>query len=195
MKILTFDCETTGLPPRGSSYERDFMKFPRIVQLSWHFEESLKDFIIKPDGWTIPEESTKIHGITQERAEKEGLPIESVLAHFWNDCFDAEKLVGHNIYFDSSMIKSEALRLGDPNFISLLNDAMDKSKRICTMMKTISFVGIKFENSNRCKFPKLTELYAKLFNGETFDAHNSAEDVKATLRCFNELIKLEIIVL
>ena len=191
--ILVFDCETTGLPPKGAKYQTDFLQFPRIVQLSWDFNGFMNDFIIKPDGWTIPEEATKIHGITQERAEREGVPIAEVLSLFWSNCFDAKKLVGHNIYFDSSVIKSEALRLGSDEFVSLLNDAMDKTKRICTMMKTIKLVGARQKDSNRMKFPTLEETYAKLFNGETFDAHNSAEDVRATLRCFEELIKLEII--
>ena len=31
------------------------------------------------------------------------------------------------------------------------------------------------------------------FNGETFPAHDAAEDVKATLRCVEELEKLQII--
>ena len=36
------------------------------------------------------------------------------------------------------------------------------------------------------KFPRLEELYAKLFDGESFPAHNSMEDVRALAKCFTE---------
>ena len=60
------------------------------------------------------------------------------------------------------------------------------------MMKTIKFVNAKYENGRGGKFPRLEELYTKLFN-ETFDAHNALEDVKATLRCALKLNELQII--
>jgi DNA polymerase-3 subunit alpha len=59
-------------------------------------------------------------------------------------------------------------------------------------MKTIKFVDACFANGNRGKFPNLTELYTKLFN-EQFPAHNSLEDVKATMKCYYELQKLGIL--
>ena len=33
--VLTFDCETTGLPPKGAKWDVDFAEFPNIVQLAW----------------------------------------------------------------------------------------------------------------------------------------------------------------
>lgn len=29
--VLTFDCETTGLPPKGAKWDVDFAEFPNIV--------------------------------------------------------------------------------------------------------------------------------------------------------------------
>lgn len=60
------------------------------------------------------------------------------------------------------------------------------------MNKTIKFCGIKQANGRGLKFPSLIELYYKLFQ-DTFPAHNAAEDVKATMRCYYELINLGII--
>lgn len=188
---LIFDTETTGLPPKGAKYDTNFNEFPYIVQLSWLWEGVMRDFIIKPEGYIIPEESTKIHGITHEMAMEKGVNIRDVFIFFIHDCNEVEKIVGHNIYFDTSIIKANVMRYAPESF-ETANEALDKSKRICTMMKTIKFVGAKFKNSNRYQFPKLTELYDKLF-GETFNAHNSKDDVLATQRCYIELIRLGVI--
>ena len=60
------------------------------------------------------------------------------------------------------------------------------------MTKTIKFVGAKQEGKNTPKFPSLEELHYKLF-GEVFDAHNALNDVEATKRCYEELLRIGII--
>jgi len=148
---------------------------------------------VKPDGWVIPAEATAIHGITTEHALEVGEPFARIADHFVHDCMIADIIIGHNIYFDSSIIKANILRMGMPNWYNdIVEPAMDKTKRRCTMMKTIKFVDAKFENGRGGKFPKLEELYFKLF-AEDFPAHNALEDVKATLRCTESLIALGII--
>lgn len=191
-KILVFDSETTGLPPKGAKYETDFDQFPHVVQLAWFFNDTYHDYIIRPDGWTIPAEATKVHGITTEQALEQGKDWFFVVSLFIADCLEAEKLVGHNIYFDSSIIKANILRENVPEIAEFVESALHKDKRVCTMMKTIKFVNAKYENGRGGKFPRLEELYTKLFN-ETFDAHNALEDVKATLRCALKLNELQII--
>ena len=57
--------------------------------------------------------------------------------------------------------------------------ALHNGKRIDTMMKTIKFVGALYQNGKPGKFPKLEELFAKLFPGETFPAHDALQDVKS----------------
>lgn len=191
--VLVFDSETTGLPAKGANYATDFNQFPHVVQLAWWINGVHKSYIVKPDGWEIPEEATKIHGITTEQALLQGVPFAKVADEYIHDCMVADIIIGHNIYFDSSIIKANILRLGMPNYYNdLVEPAMDKSKRICTMMKTIKFVNAKFADGRGGKFPKLEELYAHLF-ADTFPAHNAHEDVKATLRCVEELFKIGII--
>jgi len=192
---LVFDCETTGLVPKGADYKTDFEQFPHIVQLSWYFNGEYHDYIIKPEGWTIPEEAAKIHGITTEIALEKGKPINAVLLIFINDCEHAEKLIGHNIFFDTSIVKANIRRelIHVYDAIDDISDlALDKSKRIDTMMKTIKFVGAKFKDGKVGKFPTLVELHTKLF-GEIFNAHNALDDVKATKECYEELVRLKII--
>lgn len=189
---LFFDIETTGLPPKNSDWKVDFMRFPHIASISWiNTLGRMRNYIIKPNGYEIPIEATNIHGITNEQALKEGFKLDSVLMKFYYDAIGATIIVGHNMYFDTSIIKANVLR-GKVFPIEAFNKALDKSKRIDTMFRTIKFVNAKFKDGRGGKWPTLIELYAKLFN-EEFDAHNSKDDVLATKRCYEELIKLKII--
>ena len=193
MKNLFFDIETTGLPPKDAKYDVNFNEFPHIVQISWWFDNKLNDYIIKPKGYEIPEDAAKIHGITTETALKDGVDADIAFAYFVSDCELAEKIIGHNIYFDISTIKANIRREyeNDTEANEIYNLALDKSKRIDTMYKSLKLVGARQKNGSG-KFPTLVELYQFLFN-ESFNAHNSVEDVKATMRCFYELEKIGII--
>ena len=92
------------------------------------------------------------------------------------------------------MIKANIMRVcGKEYYDAKAEDALHKGKRIDTMMKTIKFVGALYSNGKPGKFPRLEELFAKLFDGETFPAHNALEDVRALRRCLPELVNLGII--
>lgn len=192
--VLTFDCETTGLPAKGAKWDVDFAEFPNIVQLAWSVNEKERSYIIKPDGWEIPEASIEVHGITAERANAEGVPFADIIDEFLEDCKKARLLVGHNIYFDTSIVKAMILRImGRKYYDAKAEEALFKGKRIDTMMKTIKFVGVLYSNGRPGKYPKLEELYSKLFPGETFPAHDALEDIRALRRCVPELVNLGII--
>ena len=192
--VLTFDCETTGLPQKGAKWDVDFAEFPNIVQLAWAVNEKERSYIIKPEGWEIPEASTEVHGITAERANAEGVPFADIIGEFLEDCKKARLLVGHNIYFDTSIVKAMILRImGREYYDAKAEDALFKGKRIDTMMKTIKFVGALYADGRPGKYPKLEELYNKCFPGETFPAHDALEDVKACKRCIPVLVENGII--
>ena len=192
--ICFFDCETTGVPAKGLKWDADFMQFPQVVQLAWSVGDKEKSYIIKPDGYEIPEETTAIHGITTERAIAEGVPFAVVVDEFLTDAADAPLVCAHNIYFDTSMLKANVLRwCGREYYDAKAEDALHKGKRIDTMMKCIKFVGALFANGRPGKFPTLEELYNKLFPGETFPAHDALEDIRALRRCVPELVELGII--
>lgn len=191
--VLFFDVETTGLPKKGQTYEKDFADFPYIVQIAWSFNGVEKDYIIKPDGWVIPEEATKIHGISNEIAESCGENLNWVLQEFFYHAYNAKFICAHNIYFDSSIIKANVLRtMGQTFYDETVEISLHKSKRIDTMMKTIKFVGAKQKNG-AAKTPTLVELFTKIFPDKTFDAHDALEDVLALKQCLPELIKAGII--
>ena len=193
-KLLVFDTETTGIPGKGKKWESDYEDFPRVVQLAWVYNGKEYSYIIKPEGWSIPPETTAVHGITQEQAERDGVLFEEVADRFFDDCKSAKAIVAHNIYFDTSIIKAMVLHcIGREYYDANVEDALTKEKRIDTMRKTIKFVGAKYPDGRVGKFPRLEELYDKLFPGESFPAHDALEDVRAVVRCLPPLAEQGII--
>ena len=85
---LIFDTETTGLPRDYSAPITQLDNWPRLVQLAWQLHDhtgalqSSGNYIIRPEGFTIPFNSEQIHGISTERALKEGVDLKEVLVDF-----------------------------------------------------------------------------------------------------------------
>ncbi|MEC7646501.1 MAG: DNA polymerase III subunit alpha [Bacteroidota bacterium] len=189
---LIFDTETTGLPQNWNAPLTDFNNWPRCVQLAWQIHNKagalleVKNYIIKPEGYDIPYNAEKIHGISTELALKKGVPLLDVLIEFTEDVKKSKFVVGHNIAFDNNIIGCELLRNEMPNFLA-------DYPSIDTKDDATNYCAISGGRGGKFKWPNLTELHVKLF-GETFaEAHNASADVEATARCFLELIRLEII--
>jgi DNA polymerase-3 subunit epsilon len=187
---LFFDTETTGLPKNWKAPTSDLNNWPRLVQLAYLFYDgtgnliSKGDFIIKPEGFLIPIDSSNIHGISTERALNEGKSLVSILEHFNTLVSQATYLVAHNMAFDEKIVGAELLRNGMKNCIQHKN-------KICTMEGTTNFCAIS--GPYGYKWPKLSELHFKLFRKKFEEAHNAAIDITATARCFWELKKIGII--
>lgn len=198
MKILITDTETSGLPPRNSYWETDFESFPYVVELAWQVYSTAGDtydlpvldyessHIIRPDGYLIPEEASNVHGITNSMANEKGLYGKDVFRHFITDISRCDKIVGHNIHFDTAIIKSHLLRLGIG--ADVFNGPMDKEKRVDTMKPSGTNYVVSKGLSG--KWPKLCDIYRVMFNREMEGAHGALCDVKATKEVFFELIRL-----
>jgi DNA polymerase III epsilon subunit-like protein len=111
MKLLIFDTETTGLPKLRESANVSPNNWPHLVSISWVILDSVtnqiekkENFIVYPEKWVIPEEASNIHGITQEKALKEGEPLESIMMCFLYDQYDI--LVAHNLEFDLNISRN-----------------------------------------------------------------------------------------
>lgn len=190
--FLIFDTETTGLPQKHDAPLTDFDNWPRVVQLAWQLHDSaggllsVHNYIIKPDGFDIPFNASKIHGITTERAMQQGLPLKEVLEKFLTDVDKAGILAGHNVGFDINIVGCELLRLERKNILAefpVLDSNGEKTAELCRLP---GGRGGKF------KFPKLNELHEHLFGEKFGEAHNAAADVEATARCILELIRQDV---
>lgn len=51
----------------------------------------------------------------------------------------------------------------------------------------------KIPNFYGYRYPKLQELYIKLFDVDFENAHDAFSDISATLKCFKEMVKRRII--
>ena len=188
---LIFDTETTGLPQNYSAPLTDFDNWPRCVQLAWQVHDvtgkliSSGDYIVKPDGFTIPFNSEKVHGISTERAHEEGIPLNEVMDIFSRDLEKCTFVVGHNLEFDLNIMGSEYLRMERENSLSqkVPIDTKDESTEYCAIPG----------GRGRYKWPTLAELHDKLFEIGFEEAHNAAADVDATARAFLELVRIGVI--
>ena len=181
MKYIFFDTETTGLPKDYEAPYTDIDNFPRLVQLAWIVYEdtrvvSRKNKIIKPIGFAIPEEATNVHGISTQSAIEKGQKVEVVLRSFLKDVRGADVLIGHNIKFDLNIVQSELFRF------NIEND-LDQIEVLDTMLLSVDYCKIPSKKYG-FRYPKLIELYNKLFSKSFDDMHNAMADVKATAKCF-----------
>jgi len=183
---LFFDTETTGLPKKYNAPMDDFDNWPRLVQVAWILfdkegkEIVNKNYIIKPEGFVIPKESSLIHGITHKKALKEGCELCDVLSEFESLVEEADCLIAHNIDFDEKIMGSELLRIGN------LNCFANKNK-FCTMKASTNYCAIS--GNYGYKWPKLEELHYKLFETNFDKAHNAQVDIEITAKCFWEMKK------
>jgi DNA polymerase III subunit epsilon len=181
---LIFDCETTGLPRNWKAAISDLDNWPRVIQIAWALfgkeEEHIESaaHIIRPEGFIIPADVQRIHGISTEQALAEGKNLSTVLQEFNSAVERSEMLIAHNIKFDENVISAEFLRMK-------LNPPFGKRKRICTMTQTTDLCRI--QGPYGFKWPTLAQLHQELFKNGFDEAHDAGADVAACARCFFEL--------
>lgn len=178
------------MPKRWGVPVTEVDNWPRLVQLAWIMcgedgtvKES-RDVIVRPEGFVIPEEVSKLHGITTAIANEKGQPLAAVMEEFAARIDEASVLVGHNISFDECIVGAEFERLRMMTTLFL-------KPKCCTMKGSTEYC--KLPGKNGFKSPRLSELHQLLF-GRGFDnAHNALADVEATARCFWELKKRNVL--
>lgn len=188
---LFFDTETTGIPRDYQASCTDTDNWPRLVQLGWILTDAQGNTlnegnrIVRPEGFIIPTQASDVHGITTERALAEGLEFREVMLEFYQDLYRCTQLVGHNIHFDLKVMGAEYYRLGYDYRCMIARPST------CTMQATIEFCNIPGHYGP--KWPRLQELYVKLFGREFEGAHDAMADIRATRECFFELQRLGIL--
>ncbi|TMM58392.1 DNA polymerase III subunit alpha [Maribacter algarum] len=186
---LIFDTETTGLPKNWNAPITDTDNWPRCIQIAWQLHDAMgnvvehQDYLVQPEGFNIPYDAEKIHGISTELAAQNGVPLAEVLEKFKAAMSKTKFIVGQNVGFDLNIMGAEFHRLGVENPLQEL-PVLDT----CTE-ETAILCQIPGGRGGKFKLPTLTELHQYLF-GEPFgEAHNATADVEATTRCFLELIR------
>ncbi|MCH4551778.1 DNA polymerase III subunit alpha [Aestuariibaculum lutulentum] len=188
---LIFDTETTGLPKRWDAPITDTDNWPRCIQIAWQLHDSMgncidhQDYLVQPEGFNIPYDAEKVHGISTELAQEQGVPLVEVLEKFNAVLGKTKFIVGQNVKFDLNIMGAEFVRGDMANILQelpVLDTCTEHTAELCQ---------IPGGRGGKFKLPTLTELHEFLFKQPFAEAHNATADVEATTRCFLELIRLE----
>jgi DNA polymerase-3 subunit epsilon len=192
--IIAYDTETLGIPLWSLPSEHPDQ--PRVLQIAAELcEEETGEtieklcYIIKPDGWIIPDEIQLLTGITMERANDEGVPIEFALNEFIELWKKSDLRVAHNESFDMRMIRIELMRhpvysmavIGEEPFA----DYWKKAPAFCTQGQSTKIVNLppaeKMLAAKRKtpKSPNLGEAYLFFTGRDLEGAHDAGVDVMA----------------
>lgn len=179
--ILFFDTETTGLPKeRNTRAIKKPNNWPDLVSIAWLLYQNgrlvnKQHHIIRPEGWIIPEESVKFHGISTEVAMQKGRSLNDVLNEFLIDADKAHLIVAHNFEFDKNVILNAMFwRLNDKSL-----DRWNPLVEMCSGEKARVEMRLPCKSSTRFKMPTLDELYFDTFGEKRAPgAHNADRDVE-----------------
>jgi DNA polymerase III epsilon subunit-like protein len=166
--------------------------WPRLVQIAWTLVDGSANelrsqaFIIRPDGFEIPLDATRIHGITTATATRVGIEIKHALAAFAEDLAATKILIAHNVQFDGGIVGAEFFRAGRKD------NPLAGKNLCCTMRSSTTFCRLP-GGRRGYKWPTLEQLYRILFDASFGSAHNAIADVRACAKCFFELKRRGII--
>lgn len=182
---LVFDTETTGLPLFKEPSEDP--RQPHIVQLAASLvdedtrtEVAAIDVIIRPDGWTIPDDVAKVHGITTEIALARGIDEAVALTAFYQLWLQANGgRIAHNQQFDERIVRIGLLRyMGEKHAETWKAGASECTAILATpIMNLPSTAKMLAAGFNKPKTPNLGEA-VQFFTGRPLvNAHSARADV------------------
>jgi DNA polymerase-3 subunit epsilon len=196
--FLFYDTETTGLPLWKEPSEHPDQ--PHLTQIAALLTDEtgaklgLLDLLVRPDGWTIPEELQKLTGITMERAETGGVGEDVAVAMFIAMWRRATVRVAHNESFDARILRIALHRY--PHVCDA--DEWKAGSHACT--QALSTPILKLPPTERMvaagfdkpKPPKLEEAYRHFLKREMKGAHDALADVRACREVFFAIRDMEI---
>lgn len=189
---LIFDTETNGL----MDYKRDADApgQPRVAQYAArvvdHQGNPISSYAqyVKRDGWSMDPTTTAINGITDEMLDREGLPIQFALDHYFDHIERGYAVVAYGAQFDCKMMRAEARR-------AKIDDRFEQTKNVCimrlsrTFAKSIGREIIKAGGNNK-GWPKLADFCAFLGVEPVGTAHTGPDDAATLELCFRKMLEL-----
>ncbi len=187
--ILFFDTETSGMIQRNLPVDDPAQ--PRLVQLGALLtEEDLTPraeiaLLVQSEGVKFHPKAVEVHGITEESADRGGVPMLVALALFSNLCRRARLVVAHNMAFDSEVMGCQFKRVGKPNPLDFPHLAFE-----CTMKALTPIIKLPGRYGDY-KWPSLEEAHRFFFDEGFEGAHDALADVRACSRVWKALRDLE----
>ena len=175
MKLVCFDTETTGL-----DVQKD-----HIIQLSlvkfdtddWQVIDQRDWYILPEVEFEIPKEAEAVHHISKEFLQTNGVSLRSIyddLIAFTNGC---DMLSYNGNGYDAPILHYNLARLG------LSFDFDNRTWYDALLLERIHTAGQVGENGEKLQ-NNLTAAYTRYYGHPFEGAHNSLDDVMATIEVF-----------
>ena len=179
MQLVAFDTETTGLDVQKEHIIQ--LSLVKIDTDTWQTIDQ-RDWYILPEGeFTIPAEAEAVHHISKEFLLEHGVSLRSVyddLIAFTNGC-DFLSYNGNG--YDATILHYNLKRLG-------LDFAFDgRTWYDALLLERIHTAGQVDENGEKLH-NNLTAAYTRYYGHPFEGAHNSLDDVRATIEVFKAQI-------
>jgi DNA polymerase III epsilon subunit-like protein len=176
--FLVIDTETTGL--FDFSRPADAPGQPRLASFAMlactHELElvAATSVLIKPDGWEMPAEASRIHGLSQELLLRHGAPVQEVLWRYAEEIRWGSVIAGHNVDYDAKVLRGEFRRAGMP-------DLFEETRTFCTMRGLTDVCRIPKVSGRGYKWPRLSEAVRHCLGRDHANAHGALPDAMACL--------------
>lgn len=172
-----FDTETSGVFSKKMT-ELD-PRAPHMASLAvLGFTDDLQTEVfsfyklIRPDGWVMPEEASKVNGLTHEQLEREGIPLVQAFLETEEIFMTSNVVAGFNVSFDFRILHTECLRLKRDHPI-------DRQKTRCLMLAMADVIREPTAWGDFA-WPKLTKAFKYCYGVDFEGAHDALSDVRAT---------------
>ena len=182
--LLFIDTEASGLPKKWHLPYETPNNWPFAVQVSWliYTKEGEKvkeeNHYISNNDFEISPGALRIHGLTPNFLQQNGIPQKEVLAKLSADLEHYRPMVvGHFTELDYHITGAAFFREGLPN-------PMEHLPAFCIMI-----ASQHLQRNPNSKFLRLGDLYQLLFSKPLLGQHNAMADATATADCFFELVK------
>lgn len=188
---MFLDTKTTGLPDR-KYIGPDSEFWPRAVQMAWIVADETGKIIvensriIKPQGFSIPLESQRIHKISTSYAKENGESLTTVLEDFLTDLNYCTFIVGHNVDFDIKTVQSELIKSGFRFNIQSSKPILD------TMKLSKNYYNFFTDINGKIKYPTISELCFKV-TGHCYTGQNALSNIENIIDCFFKLKAIGVI--
>lgn len=180
---LIIDTETTGL--FDFSKPADHPDQPHLAALGMITTTddleilAAAEWLVEPDGWSMPPEATTINGLTDHRLQIEGVPVSNVLEAYTEHIDDGCIVLAYGAQYDTKIMRGALRRAGQ-------DDRFEQTPNLCLMRACTPICKIPRANGRGYKFPKLVEACACF--GITLDnPHGALADATAAYEIARKL--------
>ena len=190
-----FDTETTGLPLR----KRDMSdpEQPWFLQLGFIIADenfqTLQEYdkiVCPPPGAIFHPRAEAVHGITEERARDEGIPVAHALEEFAHACSligDEGIHTAYNLNFDDYIMRAAARRTF-PDFADHGKMLYADSTPLCTMEMAKGYLRVP-GGAGGYRPVKLEQAYRRITGHKLQGAHDALSDVKGALAILKIMVE------